>query len=87
MTETKNSSNRKLYYVLAIVFIILGIFGFIEARIDGKIGNHPKVVEMNITQGHIQAQYDELKEMLEKLDYKIEILDKKINQLLREEYP
>jgi len=86
MTETKNSARRN-FWILGTIVALITIFVFFQTQIDSKISNHPKVVEMKITQGHIQAQYDELKEMLKDLDYKIEILDKKMNQLLRENYP
>ena len=86
MTETKNSTKR-LYWILGIILAIIFIFTFVQAQMNSAINNHPKVVTMELKQGHIQAQYDELKVLLKDLDYKIEILDKKMNQLLREEYP
>ena len=86
MTETKNSARRN-FWILGTIVALITIFVFFQTQIDSKISNHPKIVTMEITQGHIRAQYDDLKEMLEELDYKIEILDRKINQLLREEYP
>lgn len=86
MTETKNSARRN-FWILGTIVALITIFVFFQTQIDSRISNHPKVVTMEITQGHIQAQYDELKIMLKDLDYKINILDKKMNQLLREEYP
>lgn len=86
MTEKKNCVRRN-FWILGTIVALITIFVFFQTQIDSRIQNHPKIVTMDITQGHIQAQYEELKVILKDLDYKIEILDRKMNQLLREEYP
>jgi len=86
MTETKNSVRRN-FWILGTIVALITIFVFFQTQIDSRISTHPKVVTMEINQGHIQAQYDELKVMLKEIDYKIEILDRKVSKLSVEEYP
>lgn len=86
MTEKKNCVRRN-FWILGTIVALITIFVFFQTQIESTISKHPKIVTMEINQGHIQAEFGELKTMLGDLDYKIEILDKKINQLLREEYP
>ena len=86
MTETKNST-RKNFWILGIVVGLISIFVFVQAQMNSAISNHPKVVEIGITQGHIKAQHNELKVLLREINYKIEVLDRKVTKLSVEEYP
>lgn len=73
-TQREGRNNRRFYYILVTVLAILGIFGFVETRIDSKIENHPKVVEMKTDQENMDKQLDRMEQMLKELDNKVDRL-------------
>lgn len=79
MIEKKNNIRRNYFY-LTMVVAVISIFVFFQTQINSKIANHPKVVEMETNQKYTQKKLDSI-------DKQLEMLNRKIDKLLREEYP
>lgn len=87
MTEKKNHVKRNLIIAAIILSMAISLIVFFQTQISGMISNHPKIAEIEKKQGLIEYKYDELKNMIKTIDYKLDVLDGKINKLSKEEYP
>lgn len=87
MADKKGNSNRRLYYVLAIIVMVVTICVTVETRTDNKIANHPKIVEMKTNQEHIARQLEKMNRQLLDMNEKLDAANWKLAKLLSEEYP
>jgi len=82
--DNKNvNSNRKHYYILAMIAIIISIFLFFQTQIESKITNHPDVV---LSKERIQ-KVDERLANIEREVARLKQIEWKLDQLLKENYP
>jgi len=79
----RSNNNRRLYFILTPIAIIISIVVFFQSQIDSKISNHPDVV---LSKDRIEKIDKRLENIENKLG-RLQQMDWKLDELLRQEYP
>ena len=73
MNNSKENNTKNLYFILAIISLIVGLFLFLDGRIESRIAHHPAVIRI---QEHNKS-----------IDRRLDRIEKKIDQLLEKQDP